>query len=183
MKDQVEYVIVFVAPHTTWKKHEPLFTSSARSFRFLPVAQPEQGHPLGLAGREGYKLTSFPFGTSFIGEPTLDLCAAMYPSEGLRVGRLQVRYTPKGSGVDVSNEVVRYTSGGAQQALGRGRIRRPRLREDAGRADPGDDQGGLHGRAAQGSEAAGGHGRGEARRSRSARAPVTRSRPASRSTR
>ncbi len=118
VKDQVEYVIVFVAPHTTWKKHEALFTSSARSFRFLP--SPNLSKVILSASQvgKGYKLSSFPFGTSFIGEPTLDLCAATYPSEGLRVGRLQVRYTPKGSGVDVSNEIVRYTSGGAQQALG-----------------------------------------------------------------
>ena len=118
VKDQVEYVIVYVAPHTTWKTHEPLFTSSARSFHFLPspnlskiVLAPAQ------VGR-GYKLATFPFGTSFIGEATLDLCAASFPSEGLRVGRLQVRYKPRVGGVDVSNEIVRYTSGGAQQAIG-----------------------------------------------------------------
>jgi hypothetical protein len=118
VKDEVEYVIVFVAPHATWKQHEALFTSSARSFRFLP--SPDLSKVI-LAPSQvgtGYKLSSFPFGTSFIGEATLDLCAATYPSEGLRVGRLQVRYTPKSSGVDVSNEIVRYTSGGAQQALG-----------------------------------------------------------------
>ncbi len=118
VKDQVEYVIVYVAPHTTWKKHEPLFSSSARSFRFLPspnlsklILRPAQ------VGK-GYKLSTFPFGTSFIGEATLDLCAASYPSEALRIGRLQVRYTPRGGGVDVSNEIVRYTSGGAQEAIG-----------------------------------------------------------------
>src|SRR5262249_34875018 len=102
----------------SWKKHQQLFASSARSFRFLPspnlskiVLSPAQ------VGKS-YKLATFPFGTSFIGEATLDLCAASYPSEGLRIGRLQVRYTPKNSGVDVSNEIVRYTSGGAQEAIG-----------------------------------------------------------------
>ena len=154
-----------------------------RSFRFLPTPNLSKVVLSASQVGKGYKLSSFPFGTSFIGEPTLDLCAATYPSEGLRVGRLQVRYTPKGSGVDVSNEIVRYTSGGAQQALGEVASVARACAQDAGRADSGDDQGGLHGRAAQGSEAAGGHGRGEARRSRSARAPVTRSRPASRSTR
>jgi hypothetical protein len=121
VKDQVEYVIVYVAPHATWKKHEPLFTSSARSFRFLPSPNLSKVILSPAQVGKGYKLSTFPFGTSFIGEATLDLCAASYPSEALRVGRLQVRYTPrgpKGSGVDVSNEVVRYTSGGAQQAIG-----------------------------------------------------------------
>jgi hypothetical protein len=65
----------------------------------------------------GYKVGSYPFGSSFIGEPTLDLCAASYPSEALRTARLQVRYSHKGSGIEVSNEVVRYTAGGAAQAL------------------------------------------------------------------
>jgi hypothetical protein len=118
VKNQVEYVIVYVAPHTTWKKHEALFTSSARSFRFL--ASPNLSKIILSPAQvgKGYKLSAFPFGTSFIGESTLDLCAASYPSEGLRTGRLQVRYTPKGSGVDVSNEIVRYASGGAQEAIG-----------------------------------------------------------------
>src|SRR6185437_679044 len=103
---------------TTWKKHEALFTSSARSFRFL--ASPNLSKIILSPAQvgKGYKLSAFPFGTSFIGESTLDLCAASYPSEGLRTGRLQVRYTPKGSGVDVSNEIVRYASGGAQEAIG-----------------------------------------------------------------
>jgi hypothetical protein len=118
VKDQVEYVIVYVAPHATWKEHEPLFTSSARSFRFLPSPDLSKIILSPAQVGTGYKLSTFPFGTSFIGEATLDLCAASYPSEALRVGRLQVRYTPRGSGVDVSNEVVRYTSGGAQQAIG-----------------------------------------------------------------
>jgi hypothetical protein len=118
VKDQVEYVIVYVAPHTTWKTHEPLFSSSARSFRFLPSPNLSKIILSPAQVGTGYKLATFPFGTSFIGEATLDLCAAAYPSEGLRVGRLQVRYTPRSGGVDVSNEIVRYTSGGAQQAIG-----------------------------------------------------------------
>jgi hypothetical protein len=118
LRDQVEYGIAFVAPSSSWTKREASFTSSARTFRFLQG--PDLTHVV-LAGTQvgkGYKLSAFPFGTSFIGEATLDLCAAQYPSEALRTGRLQVRYLHKGKGVDVSNEVVRYVSGGAQQALG-----------------------------------------------------------------
>jgi hypothetical protein len=118
VKNQVEYVIVFVAPRASWGKHQPTFTASARSFRFLAppdlskliLAPAQVGH--------GYRRTSYPLGASFIGEATLDLCAATYPSEALRIGRLQVNYKPQPGGVDVSNEVVRYTSGGAQQAIG-----------------------------------------------------------------
>jgi hypothetical protein len=118
VKNQVEYVIVYVAPHAVWQKRAAVFASSAKTFRFLPA--PDLSHVV-LTGSQvaaGYKLSSFPFGTSFIGEPTLDLCAASYPSEALRTARLQVRYTHKAKGVDVSNEVVRYSGGGAQQALG-----------------------------------------------------------------
>jgi hypothetical protein len=118
VKDEVEYVIVYVAPQANWNKREAQFASSAKSFRFLP--SPNLSKTI-LAPKQvgtGYKLATFPFGTSFIGEATLDLCAATYPSEALRVGRLQVRYTPKKGGVDVSNEIVRYASGGAQQAIG-----------------------------------------------------------------
>ena len=56
-------------------------------------------------------------GSSFIGETTLDLCGGSYPSENLRTGRLQVSYAHPKKTVDISNEVVTYVSGGAQQAL------------------------------------------------------------------
>jgi len=117
VKDQVEYVIVYVAPHTTWQKHAAAFASSAKSFHFLTPPNLNKVILKGSQVGAGYKLGSFPFGTSFIGEATLDLCAQTYPSEGLRTARLQVRYTHKGNSVDVSNEVVRYASGGAKLAL------------------------------------------------------------------
>jgi hypothetical protein len=117
LRGQVEYVLVYVAPSQLWSRYEPVFTASAKSFRFLPA--PDLSHVV-LSGAQvgtGYKLQTFPFGNSFIGEPTLDLCAGSYASETLRTGRLQVRYTHAGMAPSVSNEVVTYASGGAQQAL------------------------------------------------------------------
>ena len=57
-------------------------------------------------------------GTS-LGSPTLDFCAAKYPSEALRVKRLQVGgYDPSGVYVGISSEVVVYESAkAAKQAL------------------------------------------------------------------
>ncbi len=117
IRDQVEYVIVFVATAKNWSKYAPLFARSAQSFRLTPgpdlskiVLKPSQ---VGA----GYKVTTFPFGNSFIGEPTLDLCGGSYSSETLRTGRLQVRYTRPGKSVAVSNEVVTYAGAGADQAL------------------------------------------------------------------
>jgi hypothetical protein len=117
LRDQVEYVIVYVATAKSWSKYEPLFTRSAQSFRITPG--PDLSHVV-LAPTQvgsGYKLTQFPFGNSFIGQATLDLCGATYASETLRTGRLQVRYQHPGKAVSVSNEVVTYAAGGAQQAL------------------------------------------------------------------
>jgi hypothetical protein len=117
VRDQVEYVLVFVATSNTWAKYSPLFAASARSFRL--TKGPDLSHIV-LAGPQvgsGYKLTRFPFGNSFIGEPTLDLCGGSYASETLRTGRLQVRYTHPGNAVAVSNEIVTYAGTGAQQAL------------------------------------------------------------------
>lgn len=117
MRDQVEYVIVFVATRSSWAKYAPLFAASAGSFRLTPG--PDLSHIV-LSGSQvgaGYKLGTFPFGNSFIGEPTLDLCGGSYASESLRTGRLQVRYIHPGKAVAVSNEVVTYADAGAQQAL------------------------------------------------------------------
>jgi hypothetical protein len=117
LRDQVEYVIVFVATKKSWGKYAPLFASSAQSFRL--TRGPNLSHIV-LSGPQvgkGYKLSAFPFGSSFIGEPTLDLCGGIYASETLRTGRLQVRYTHPGKAVAVSNEVVTYSGTGAQQAL------------------------------------------------------------------
>lgn len=49
---------------------------------------------------------------------TLDLCGRSgYPSEKLRVARLQVDYVKQGAKVGLSNEVVAYKRGGAAQAM------------------------------------------------------------------
>ncbi|HEX4518520.1 MAG TPA: hypothetical protein VH063_02960 [Gaiellaceae bacterium] len=115
--DQIEYGIIYVAPRAMWPKYGPLFAASARSFQLLPA--PNLSHVV-LSGSQvgsGYKVAAYPFGNSIIGEATLDLCGASYPSEVLRTGRLQVRYTHSGAGVTVSNEVVTYVPGGAAVAM------------------------------------------------------------------
>jgi hypothetical protein len=117
IRDQVEYVLVYVAPSASWKTYSPMFTASAKSFGFLTGPNLSR---LVLSGSQighGYKVAPFPGGNSFIGETTLDLCDGTYPSEMLRTGRLQVSYTHPKKTVDISNEVVTYVSGGAQQAL------------------------------------------------------------------
>lgn len=49
---------------------------------------------------------------------TLDLCGTSnYPSEGLRVDRLQVDYLKQNAKLALSNEVVTYKSGGAAEAM------------------------------------------------------------------
>lgn len=49
---------------------------------------------------------------------TLNLCGvAGYPSERLRIARLQVSYLKRGSPLGLSNEVVSYRPGGAAQAM------------------------------------------------------------------
>jgi hypothetical protein len=65
----------------------------------------------------GYRLAVIPGGTSVQGQVTLDLCGFSFPSEQLRLARLQVAYRKSGTGLALSNEVVRYRPGGAQQAL------------------------------------------------------------------
>src|SRR5262249_37172160 len=97
--------------------YQPLFAKSAQSFRLVPGPNLSKIVLKGSQVGAGYKLTMFPFGNSFIGEPTLDLCGAAYSSETLRTGRLQVRYTRPGKSVAVSTEVVTYAGAGAQQAL------------------------------------------------------------------
>jgi hypothetical protein len=117
IRDQVEYALIYVAEPKLWARYQSLFLASARSFKFLPSPNLS---PVVLTGAQvghGYKLAAFPGGSSFIGEPTLDLCAGSYPSETLRTGRLQVEYTHPKKTVSVSNEVVTYVSGGAKEAL------------------------------------------------------------------
>jgi hypothetical protein len=65
----------------------------------------------------GYRLQQRPDGHGVRGLVTLDLCGFTFPSERLRTARLQVNYVRSGSAVQLSNEVVTYRRGGAQQAL------------------------------------------------------------------
>lgn len=65
----------------------------------------------------GYQLLRFKQGNVVTGQVTLDLCGFSFKSERLRVARRQVAYLRHGKVVQLSNEVVRYRHGGAQQAL------------------------------------------------------------------
>ena len=65
----------------------------------------------------GYRLQQRPDGHGVHGLVTLDLCGFTFPSERLRTARLQVNYVRRGAAVQLSNEVVTYRPGGAQQAL------------------------------------------------------------------
>jgi hypothetical protein len=65
----------------------------------------------------GYRLLQRPDGHGVRGFVTLDLCGFRFASERLRTARLQVNYVRSGSTVKLSNEVVTYRRGGAQQAL------------------------------------------------------------------
>jgi hypothetical protein len=115
--DQVEYVLVYVAPAASWPTYARLFATSAGTFAFVPAPDLSRVVLSGAQVGPGYKVASFPGGNSFIGETTLDLCAGTYPSETLRTGRLQVAYSHPANTVAVSNEVVTYVPGGARLAL------------------------------------------------------------------
>jgi hypothetical protein len=66
----------------------------------------------------GYQLVARSDGFGVKSAPTLDLCGRSgYPSEKLRVDRLQVNYLKQRTTLGLSQEVVRYKSGGAKQAL------------------------------------------------------------------
>jgi hypothetical protein len=65
----------------------------------------------------GYRLQERPDGHGVRGLVTLDLCGFTFHSERLRTARLQVNYVRRGAAVQLSNEVVTYRRGGAQQAL------------------------------------------------------------------
>jgi hypothetical protein len=65
----------------------------------------------------GYELSQIPGGKLVQGETTLDFCNLSYRSEALRTARLQVAYLAKGAATKLSNEIVTYHAGGAQQAL------------------------------------------------------------------
>jgi len=68
---------------------------------------------------KGYDVYARKDGFGVKAAPTLDLCGQpkSYPSEKLRVGRLQVDYLSKSAKIGLSNEVVRYKPGGAAQAM------------------------------------------------------------------
>ncbi len=65
----------------------------------------------------GYVVQQRPDGQG-TAQRTLDLCGTKnYPSESLRVERLQVNYLRQNAKLALSNEVVRYKPGGAAQAM------------------------------------------------------------------
>jgi hypothetical protein len=67
---------------------------------------------------KGYQLVIRNDGFGVKSAPTLDLCGRKgYPSEKLRVDRLQVNYLKNRTTLGLSNEVVRYKPGGAAQAM------------------------------------------------------------------
>lgn len=67
---------------------------------------------------KGYSVYARNDGFGVQSAPTLDLCGrAGYPSEKLRIGRLQVNYLKPNEAIGLSNEVVHYKPGGAKQAL------------------------------------------------------------------
>jgi hypothetical protein len=67
---------------------------------------------------KGYQLVIRNDGFGVKSAPTLDLCGRKgYPSEKLRVDRLQVNYLKNRTTLGLSIEVVRYKPGGAAQAM------------------------------------------------------------------
>lgn len=67
---------------------------------------------------KGYQLIARSDGLGVKSAPTLDLCGRQgYPSEKLRVDRLQVNYLKQHTTLGLSLEVVRYKPGGTAQAL------------------------------------------------------------------
>lgn len=65
----------------------------------------------------GYVLFQRSDGHGVKTQVTLDLCGSDYPSETLRVARLQTNYLHQGTLTGISNEIVTYRPGGAAQAL------------------------------------------------------------------
>jgi hypothetical protein len=66
---------------------------------------------------KGYVQFAAAGGTGVAGDRTMNLCGIDYPSESLRVSRIQVNYLKKKAAVGVTNEVVTYKGTGAQQAI------------------------------------------------------------------
>ncbi len=113
----VEYGIAYTTLASSARRYDAVFLRSARTFRFLAEADLSHVVLTGAQVGAGYRRASFAGGDSVIGETTLDLCGGRFPSESLRTNRLQVRYEHPGKVATVSNEVVTYIPGGAQQAL------------------------------------------------------------------
>jgi hypothetical protein len=65
----------------------------------------------------GYTRYTMDGGRQVIGQVTLDFCGGGYPSESLRQRRFQTIYAGQAGAAQLSNEVVRYSPGGAKQAL------------------------------------------------------------------
>ena len=65
----------------------------------------------------GYTRFTMDGGRQVDGQVTLDFCGGGYPSEALRLRRFQTIYANQAGGAQLSNEVVRYSPGGAKQAL------------------------------------------------------------------
>ena len=65
----------------------------------------------------GYTRFTMDGGRRVTGQVTLDFCGGGYASEALRLRRFQTIYADQLGGPQLSNEVVRYTPGGASQAL------------------------------------------------------------------
>jgi hypothetical protein len=65
----------------------------------------------------GYVLKVIPGGRSVQGQVTLDMCGFRFGSEDRRTERLQAVYVRRESKLALSNEVVRYRPGGAEDAM------------------------------------------------------------------
>jgi hypothetical protein len=65
----------------------------------------------------GYRLVERPDSHCVQACVTLDLCGFTFATEKLRTGRLQVNYAHAGHAVQLSNEVVTYQPGGANESI------------------------------------------------------------------
>jgi hypothetical protein len=65
----------------------------------------------------GYRLQQRADSQCVQGCVTLDLCGFTFATEKLRTGRLQVNYAHAGHAVQLSNEVVSYQPGGANESI------------------------------------------------------------------
>jgi hypothetical protein len=84
-----------------------------------PSATPDVKKLLLQPAQVGKGYVQFPAagGSGISGDRTMNLCGIDYPSERLRVSRIQVNYLKKKATVGVTNEVVTYKGTGAQQAI------------------------------------------------------------------